>query len=165
MPRSLDGLLGSSSARAEACPELASGARGTSLTKWVPTGAFFGLLGIVGAFSVFVYVVRRTRRIPPAEAAVPTTVPMAAQEAGPVVTAIPVQEAGPVVSVAGPGAAGTTEQTLAECVEVIKQQLKLSGNMTEVLQQAAEQMGINPAGKPLKVLADMCMQQLVGCCV
>ena len=61
-------------------------------------------------------------------------------------------------------AAATTEQTLAQHVEVIKQRLKLSGSMTEVLQQAAEQMGIDPAGKPLKVLADMCMQQLVGYC-
>lgn len=47
---------------------------------------------------------------------------------------------------------------LPEQVEFLKRQLGLSGNMKDVVHQAAEQLGIDPAGKPLKALAAMCMQ-------
>lgn len=147
----------------------------TGMIVGISLGAAFGLLVIVAAFGVMlVYVVRITRRgstrrdrqPPPAvwplpQAAVPQAMPV--QQATPVLeAAVPMgilladiqPPAVPAVSVAG------SKQSLAEQVEVIKRQLKLSGNITEVLQQASAQLSIDPAGKPLTVLAEMCMKQL-----
>ena len=48
--------------------------------------------------------------------------------------------------------------TLSEQVDFLKRELGLSGNMANVVHQAAEQLGIDPAGKPLLEVAAMCMQ-------
>ena len=52
--------------------------------------------------------------------------------------------------------------TLSEQVDFLKRELGLSGNMANVVHQAAEQLGIDPAGKPLLEVAAMCMQAAGG---
>lgn len=54
-----------------------------------------------------------------------------------------------------------TQLTIHEQVEHIKRQLGLTGsNIVEVLNQAATQLGVDPAGKPLAQLAAMCVWEL-----
>ena len=63
--------------------------------------------------------------------------------------------------VGGRSSSPSAQLTLKEQVEIMKCELGLEGNFGQVLKQAAAQLGIESAGKPLTVVAAMCMQQLV----
>ena len=55
---------------------------------------------------------------------------------------------------------GQAEMTLIEQVEVFKRQLGLSGTVSEVVHQAAEQLGVAAEGEDISALATACMQEL-----
>ena len=48
-------------------------------------------------------------------------------------------------------------QPLIEMADIMKRQLGLEGNIASVVQQAAEQLGIDAKGRPLNQLAAECM--------
>lgn len=52
--------------------------------------------------------------------------------------------------------------TLHELVAALQQELSLSGNVTEVISQAAAQLGVDPTGKSLVDLARECMREVRG---
>ena len=64
----------------------------------------------------------------------------------------------PAQAMAMPLAGFMAPTTLAEQVEVLKSQLGLSGNMHDVIHQAAAQLGVDPGSKPLTEIAKECMQ-------
>ena len=45
-------------------------------------------------------------------------------------------------------------------VEILKRELGLSGNVCDVIRQAAEQLGVATEGKSLSVIATACMEAL-----
>lgn len=55
---------------------------------------------------------------------------------------------------------GQAPTTLLEKVEFLKSQLGLSGNVTDVVHKAAEQLGVSPDRKALVDLATQCVQIL-----
>jgi len=56
--------------------------------------------------------------------------------------------------------AGDGEKPLFEIVDALKRELALCGTMKEVVEQAAEALGVSVKGKPLSVLATECAQQV-----
>ena len=52
---------------------------------------------------------------------------------------------------------GEGQPLLIEMVGILKRQLGLEGNIASVVQQAAEQLGIDAKGRPLNQLAAECM--------
>jgi hypothetical protein len=56
-------------------------------------------------------------------------------------------------------ATSSTQPTLAETVEILKRELGLKGNMQSVVQQAAEQLGVD-GSLPLVEMARQCVQNL-----
>ena len=56
-------------------------------------------------------------------------------------------------------ATSSTQPTLAETVEILKRELGLKGNMQSVVQQAAEQLGVD-VSLPLMEMARQCMQKI-----
>ena len=88
-----------------------------------------------------------------------TVVPEAAVTVVPEAAVTVVPEAAVMgTAVDGISSSSSAQLTLAEQVEFLKRELGLSGNMANVVHQAAEQLGIDPAGKPLLEVAAMCMQ-------
>ena len=64
-----------------------------------------------------------------------------------IVMAMPVEAAG-----------AAPVRTLAEQVEVLKRELGLSGTIKQVIHQAAQQLQVDLAGKPLTVVASSCLE-------
>ena len=60
---------------------------------------------------------------------------------------------------AGASSSSSTQPTLNEAVEILKKELGLQGNMRDIVQQAAKQLGVD-ASLPLLELARHCVQQL-----
>lgn len=86
----------------------------------------------------------------------------------PVVMGTVVMEAPPPMGTAVPEASpplgkGKAPMTLIEQVEVLKQQLGLKGGvLRDVVQQAAQELGVATEGKPIIAIVAECMQ-LLGC--
>ena len=59
----------------------------------------------------------------------------------------------------GASSSSSTQPTLNEAVEILKKELGLQGNMRDIVQQAAKQLGVD-ASLPLLELARHCVQQL-----
>ena len=77
---------------------------------------------------------------------------------GTVVEGVPVE---PTVEPAGVAPSkGRAPMTLIEQVQVFKRELGLEGNVKDVIDQAAEQLGVSAQGKPLSELSNMCMEAL-----
>ena len=55
---------------------------------------------------------------------------------------------------------GKAPMTLIEQVAILKQQLGLEGNVKDVIDQAAEQVGVSTKGQSLPAIATACLSQL-----
>ena len=85
--------------------------------------------------------------------------------AAPAVAVVVGESVGPVTRArhaadAANGKVAEGRAPLFQIVEVLKRELQLSGNMKEVVEQAAEMIGLDSKGKSLHDLATQCAREL-----
>ena len=85
------------------------------------------------------------------------TTPLVVAQAAPIPMAAPLVQMGIHMGIV---LDGQVEMTLIQQVEVFKRELGLSGPVSEVVHQAAEQLGVATEGKGIAALATACMRVL-----